>query len=74
MKDWINFLLFPTLGLLSILIFFGIINGFLPSLDSFVIGYINNASDVGIYNVALLILGFMLFVPTLFIRLFLLSD
>lgn len=52
------------------LILFGIINGLLPNVDSFVIGYIKGASDVGIYNTAILIAGFMTFVPTLFYRLF----
>ena len=52
------------------LIFLGLLTGLLPNIDSFVIGYVKGASDVGIYNAALLISGFMIFVPTLFIRLF----
>jgi O-antigen/teichoic acid export membrane protein len=52
------------------LIFFGVITGLLPNVDSFVVGYIKGASDVGIYNTALLISGLLTFIPTLFYRLF----
>ena len=52
------------------LIFLGIINGLLPNVDSFIIGYFKGASDVGIYNAAILISGFIFFVPSLFMRLF----
>jgi O-antigen/teichoic acid export membrane protein len=52
------------------LIFLGLITGLLPSVDSFVIGYLRGASDVGIYSAAILLSGFMLFIPSLFIRLF----
>jgi len=52
------------------LVFLGLITGLLPSVDSFVIGYLRGASDVGIYSAAILISGFMLFIPSLFIRLF----
>jgi O-antigen/teichoic acid export membrane protein len=52
------------------LIFFGILQGIMANADSFIIGYFKSASDVGIYNAAILISGFMIFVPNIFIRLF----
>jgi O-antigen/teichoic acid export membrane protein len=53
------------------LIFLGLINFVFYSTDTFLIGYFQNASQVGIYNVAVPIASLLLIVPGLFILLFL---
>jgi len=52
------------------LVFFGIIVGILPYIDSFAIGYFSDAYDVGLYNAAVPIASLLFFAPNLFIRLF----
>jgi len=51
-------------------IFSGIIYEIFVNLDSFVIGYFKGATDVGYYNVAILLASFLAIAPTLFTKLF----
>ena len=52
------------------LIFSSIFYNVLPYLDSFLIGYFNGATDVGIYNAAVPIAELLMLTPFLFARLF----
>ncbi len=49
---------------------FALISYFFYWIDSFIIGYFKNASDVGFYNAAVPIAALMIFFPTLFVHLF----
>lgn len=53
------------------LIFLGLINFVFYSTDTFLIGYFLNASEVGIYNIAVPIASLLSIVPNLFLILFL---
>lgn len=52
------------------LLFSGIITTLFYWIDSFLIGYFLNASEVGIYNAATPLVGLMSFAPSLFTQLF----
>ena len=52
------------------LVFYSILFGILPYIDSFTIGYFKGAFDVGLYNAAVPLATLMVLFPQLFMRLF----
>lgn len=53
------------------IMFFGMIALIFSWIDSFAIGYFKSASEVGLYNVAIPLINFLLIVPSLFFQFFL---
>jgi len=52
------------------LVFYSILFGILPFIDSFTIGYFKGAVEVGLYNAAVPLASLMILFPLLFMRLF----